>query len=62
MNKWPSLTIPIRVVKMITAKEKKAMKAFTLISGCRFWNSFARNRPPIMNIKAVSMGGEGGGR
>ena len=54
------LTMPMRVMKMTTAKEKKAMKAFALMSGCRFWNSFTMNRPPIMNMKAVSRGREEG--
>jgi len=41
-------------MKMTMAKVKKAMKALALMSGCRFWNSFTRNRPPMMNMNAVS--------
>ena len=39
---------------MKTANEKKAMKALAWISGCRFWNTFTRISPPMMNMKAVS--------
>ena len=52
----------MRVMKMMTAKEKKAMKALALMSGCRFWKSFASKSPPMMNMKAVSGESEEGER
>ena len=56
-----TLTIPIKVNKMTTANEKKAMKALAWISGCLFWKTFTRISPPMMNMKAVSEGGGRGG-
>ena len=59
----PSLTIPIKVMKMMTANEKKATNAFALMSGCRFCNTLTRKSPPSINMNAVSRNAErGGGR
>ena len=49
------LTIPSSVRTIITAKEKNAMNALAWISGCLFWNTFTRRRPPMTNMKAVSI-------
>ena len=46
--------MPRSVKKMMTANEKKAMKALALMSGCLFWKIFTSNSPPMMNMKAVS--------
>ena len=48
------LTIPMTVKKMMTAKAKKAMNALARTFGWRFWYTFTRIIPPVMNMKAVS--------
>ena len=50
-----NLTIPIKVRNITTAKQKKATKAFACMSGCLTCNIFTINRPPIINMKAVSV-------
>ena len=41
-------------MNMMTAKQKKAMKALAWISGCRDWSILTISSPPMMNMKAVS--------
>ena len=48
------LTIPMTVNRMTRAKQKNATKALAFTSGCLFWNTLIRSRPPMMNMKAVS--------
>ena len=60
MEGGSELTIASNVMKMTTAKLKKAMKAFAWIDGCRDCIIFTMSRPPMMNMKAVSAGSHQG--
>ena len=49
-----TLTIPIMVSNMTTAKQKNAMKALALMSGCLACSTLTVSNPPMMNMNAVS--------